>query len=401
MQANWKKTFGIIYAGQAFSILGSAAVQFAIIWWLTVHTESAISLTTATIAGFLPMLLIGPFAGVWVDRFNRRTVMMAADGFVALSSVLLAAVFLQTTTPPLWFIYLILFLRGLGSTFHMPAMQAAMPLLVPMEMLEKAGGWSNLISSLSNMLGPVIGAALMSTFPIAAIMLVDIFGAVFAVICLIFVRIPDVPRSAQKRTVGTDLKQGFTALRANKPLMAVFFPMLLSNLVFMPLGALYPLLVRTHFGGSAWHNSAAEFVFAGGLLISSLIMGVWGGMKRRFLMISLAIGGLGLTSALSGLLPAEAFWAFLILCFFMGSSGTFVNVPLMAYTQQTIAPDVLGKVLSLLMTASTIAMPVGLILAGPVSELVGVDTYFLWSGVASMLTGVYCWLSTRRFDKPA
>lgn len=224
MQANWKKTFGIIYAGQAFSILGSAAVQFAIIWWLTVHTESAISLTTATIAGFLPMLLIGPFAGVWVDRFNRRTVMMAADGFVALSSVLLAAVFLQTTTPPLWFIYLILFLRGLGSTFHMPAMQAAMPLLVPMEMLEKAGGWSNLISSLSNMLGPVIGAALMSTFPIAAIMLVDIFGAVFAVICLIFVRIPDVPRSAQKRTVGTDLKQGFTALRANKPLMAVFFP---------------------------------------------------------------------------------------------------------------------------------------------------------------------------------
>ena len=171
---NWKKQFVVIYTGQAFSILGSAAVQFAVIWWLTVQTESAITLTIASIVTFLPNMLLGPFAGVWIDRYNRRTVMIAADGLVALSSVILGAAFLLLPAPPIWFIYLVLFLRGLGNTFHAPAMQAAIPTFVPAEMLTRAGGWGNMIQSVSNMLGPVLGAALMSFFPIASIMLVDI-----------------------------------------------------------------------------------------------------------------------------------------------------------------------------------------------------------------------------------
>jgi DHA3 family macrolide efflux protein-like MFS transporter len=115
---NWKRQFVVIYTGQAFSILGSAAVQFAIIWWLTVQTESAVTLTIASVVAFLPNMLIGPFAGVWVDRYNRRTVMIAADGLVAVSSAILGVAFWLVPTPPIWFIYLVLFLRGLGSTFH-------------------------------------------------------------------------------------------------------------------------------------------------------------------------------------------------------------------------------------------------------------------------------------------
>ena len=76
---NWKKTFAVVYSGQAFSLLGSSAVQFAVIWWLTAQTESAVTLTAAAIASFLPNILLGPFAGIWIDRYNRRTVMMAAD----------------------------------------------------------------------------------------------------------------------------------------------------------------------------------------------------------------------------------------------------------------------------------------------------------------------------------
>jgi DHA3 family macrolide efflux protein-like MFS transporter len=91
---NWKKQFAVIYTGQAFSILGSAAVQFAVIWWLTIQTESAITLTIASVVAFLPNMLIGPFAGVWIDRYNRRSVMIAADGLVAVSSIILGAAFL-------------------------------------------------------------------------------------------------------------------------------------------------------------------------------------------------------------------------------------------------------------------------------------------------------------------
>ncbi len=398
MNKTWKKQFITIYAGQAFSLLGSAAVQFAIIWWLTIQTESAITLTIASIVSFIPNMIIGPFAGVWIDRVNRRTVMIAADGLVALSSAILGTAFLFTDAPPVWFIYVILFLRGLGSTFHNPAMQAAIPMLVPTEMLTKAGGWGNLITSISNMLGPVLGAALMGFIPIAGIMLVDIVGALFAIVCLLFVKIPDIPRNTDKTHLFSDMKEGLQSMRQNRPLMAAFSPMMIMTILYMPLGALFPLLVRTHFMGEAWHNSVVEFVFAGGLLISSLIIGVWGGMKNRFLMAGLAIGLLGLGCFVGGALPPGSYWIFVVCCFFMGTSGTFMNVPVMAYVQESTPPEMMGKVFSLMMSAMTLAMPIGLIIAGPVSEMVGVDRWFFWSGAALMLTGVLFRALTKRYD---
>ena len=399
MNKNWKNQFLIIYAGQAFSLLGSAAVQFAIIWWLTIQTESAITLTVASIVTFIPNMIIGPFAGVWIDRINRRTVMITADALVALSSVILGAAFLLTGAPPVWFIYSILFLRGLGSTFHGPAMQAAIPMLVPAEMLTRAGGWGNLIVSISNMLGPVLGAALMGFLPIAGIMLVDIFGALFAIVCLLFVKIPDIPQSGEKTHMLSDIKEGLRTMRLNKPLAAAFGPMVLMTILYMPLGALFPLLVRTHFMGEAWHSSVVEFTFAGGLLLSSLVIGVWGGMKNRFLMAALAIGLLGTGSLVSGALPPGGYWAFAVCCFFMGASGTFMNVPVMAYVQESIAPEMMGKVFSLMMSAMSLAMPIGLVIAGPVSEAIGVDRWFFWSGGALIITGVLFRLRTKTNDR--
>lgn len=401
MDQSWKKQFAIIYGGQAFSLLGSAAVQFAVIWWLTVETESAVVLTVASIVAFLPSLLVGPFAGVWIDRYNRRTVMIAADSLVALSSVVLGVVFLMTETPPIWFLYLILFVRGLGNTFHGPAMQAAIPMLVPAEMLTKAGGWGNLVVSLSNMLGPVLGAALMASLPVEAIMLVDIVGAAFAVICLLFVKIPDIPRSGEPLHMLSEMKAGLQAIRENKPFVAICVPMLMVNVLYMPLGSLFPLLVRTHFQGTAWHNGIAEFFFAGGLLLSSLIIGLWGGMKNRFLMASLAVGFLGAVTLISGALPQAGFWAFVVCCFAMGFTGTFINVPLMAYTQESFAPEVMGKAISLWISVVSLAMPVGLLLAGPISQAVGVDVWFFWSGAALLVTALFCRVRTKPFDKEA
>ena len=345
---NWKKKFITIYTGQAFSLLGSAAVQFAVIWWLTVQKESAITLTLATAASFLPNILLGPFAGVWIDRYNRRTVMIAADGLVAVSSAVLGIAFLMTGAPDVWFIYLILFIRGLGNTFHTPAMQAAIPMFVPVEMLTKAGGWGNLIVSVSTMLGPALGAGLMAVLPIAAIMLVDIIGAVFAIGCLLTVAIPDIPQSAGKVHILEDVKKGLAAMWSNKPLRAAFFPIIFSSILYMPLGSLFPLLVRVHYAG--------------------------------------------------GILPAGGFWGFVVCCFFMGASGTFFNVPLMAYIQETVAPEMMGKVFSMLTTAMTLATPFGLLIAGPVSEAAGVECWFWASGLLMVLAGGLCMAMTRRYD---
>lgn len=399
MQKNWKRPFIIIYTGQAFSIIGSAVVQFAVIWWLTLNTRSAVVLAVSTLVAFLPNIFLGPFAGVLVDRFNRRTVMIAADGLVALSSAVLALFFALSAAPPIWVIYVVLFIRGVGNTFHSPAMQAAIPMLVPPELLTKAGGWGNLIASGSSMIGPILGAALMGLASMPVIMLVDIAGAVIAIFCLMFVRIPDVPRTDEKLRFLGDLKQGLRAIRENKPLAGIFVPMLLVNILFMPLGSLYPLLILTHFNGTAWHNSIAEFVFAAGLLLSSLLLGVWGGSKKRFGMVSIAVAVMGLTAALCGVLPSDGFVFFLVLVFVMGAAGTFANVPLMAYTQETVAADVLGKVLSFLLMATSLAMPIGLLLAGPVSEVIGAQRWYGYSGLVLVAVAGWTWLRTRQYDK--
>lgn len=110
---NWKKSFFTMYTGQSFSLLSSSAVQFSIIWWITVKTGSPLALTAASIAGLLPQAVIGPFAGVWIDRYNRKTIMIIADSFVAISTLMLSVYFFFTT-PPLILVYFTLFIRALG-----------------------------------------------------------------------------------------------------------------------------------------------------------------------------------------------------------------------------------------------------------------------------------------------
>ncbi|MDL2248926.1 MFS transporter, partial [Tyzzerella sp. OttesenSCG-928-J15] len=122
--------------------------------------------------------------------------------------------------------------------------------------------------------------------------------------------------------------------------------------------------------------------------------------KRRFLMASLAVAALGFTTLISGILPPTqaGFFLFAICCFLMGGSGTFLNVPTMSYIQETIAPEMMGKVFSLMMTAMTLSMPVGLLFAGPACEIIGVDKWFFWSGAALMATAVLCRLMTKPYD---
>jgi DHA3 family macrolide efflux protein-like MFS transporter len=278
-------------------------------------------------------------------------------------------------------------------------MRAAIPTLVPADMLVKAGGWGNLVSSISDMIGPVLGAALMGFFPIAGIMLVDILGAAFAIICLLFVTIPDIPRSVQSSSFLSDFKLGIRAMRDNKAFIAVFLPMILVNTLYMPLGSLFPLLVKAHFMGNSWHNSMILFTFAGGTLVGSAVMGTWGGMKRRFLMASFAIGILGGCSLLGGALPSSGIWIFALCSFLMGVTGTFISIPVLAFIQESFAPEVLGKVFSLWITTMSIAMPLGLLMAGSISDMIGIDRWFIFSGIVLMATALLFRMLTNPYDK--
>ncbi|MGF7036669.1 MFS family permease, partial [Paenibacillus mucilaginosus] len=144
MNTQWKKTFALIFSGQIFSILTSFMVQFSIIWYLTKTTESASVLMIAGLAGFLPQALLGPFIGVWLDRWDRKVTMMVADSAIALSSLILGAYFLWGESN-VWVVYLILLIRSAASSFHAPAFQAAIPLIAPQDQLTRVAGWHQLV----------------------------------------------------------------------------------------------------------------------------------------------------------------------------------------------------------------------------------------------------------------
>lgn len=393
----WRKKFLRLYAGQAFSLLSSNAVQFALIWWITVQSGSAIALALASIAGLAPQIVIGPFAGVWVDRFDRKKVMILADGAVALASAGLAFCFaIGWQSLPL--VYVALFLRALGETFHKPALQAALPGLVPPSELTRAGGLGQAVNQLSSMVGPMVGALLIEFFPMPLVLAVDILGAALAVWALSGLRFGSVPQSGRSlsfRSLLEDMRYAFRLIAANKGVVAASLPVLLTSFLFMPLGSLIPLMVKEHFLGTAWQTGLARSLFSTGMLVSAVFIGVFGKGVKPFAAIALSTLFLGFFSFIAGSLPPQAFSLYCASVFLLGASGMWGSVPYMALVQRTIPREHLGKVLSLLTSLIGAGIPLGMAVAGPASELLGVGPWMRIIGVAMALLGLSAFLYYR------
>ena len=141
----WKTRFFTIWGGQALSILGSQLVQFALIWYLTVETGSATVLATASLVGLLPNVILGPFVGTLVDRWDRRRIMLFADSIISLATVVLAVLFTLGVVE-IWHIYAVLFIRSLADSFHKNAMIASTSLMVPVEKLTRIQGINEMLN---------------------------------------------------------------------------------------------------------------------------------------------------------------------------------------------------------------------------------------------------------------
>jgi DHA3 family macrolide efflux protein-like MFS transporter len=400
LNKNWRKSLFTIYIGQAFSLLSSSAIQFSIIWWITMETGSAMALTIASVIGLLPQAVIGLFAGVWIDRFDRKKIMIIADTVVAVSSLFLGVLFFLGIKSIL-LVYIVLFIRALGETFHKPALQSTIPQLVPSSELTKAGGFGQMINSACSMVGPMLGAFLMSVTTLQYAMLIDVLGATFSVVTLSLVKTPKQNIDQKDRlSFIQDLKQGINAFKSNKALLRLSIPMLISTIIFVPIGTLLPLMVKQYFNGTAWHNGIVQTLFSSGMLIAAMLIGITGGLKKQFLMISISTGLLGICALIGGMIPAYLFWAFCIVVFVMGTTGMGFNIPFTSYIQRTAPAENLGKVLSLVTSVMSFAAPVGMFIAGPISESIGVSNWMTCAGIVMIFVSILCYFLTREFDIP-
>jgi DHA3 family macrolide efflux protein-like MFS transporter len=391
-QRRWQIPFFTTWVGQAVSLLGSMLVQFALVWWLTETTRSAMVLATATLMALLPGVFVAPFAGALVDRWNRRVVMIAVDAAIALVTVGLAYLF-AVEAIHLWHIYAAMFIRAAGGAFHWTAMQASTSLMVPEEHLPRVAGLNQTLHGVMNIVSPPLGAFLIGIFPLQAVLAIDVGTAAIAITLLFFVHIPQPERQvATEKEGGSSLLQDMKAgLRyvANWPgLCALGVIAMVINFLFNPAFSLLPLLVTEHFGGEAVELGWIQSAWGIGVVVGGLVLSVWGGFRRRMLTSLVGLVGMGVGTLLIGLTPGTLFWLAVGAMFFAGFMNPITNGPIFAIVQAKVAPEMQGRVFTLMQSMSTAISPLSMVVAGPVAELLGIRVWYVVAGVVSILMGV-------------
>ena len=380
----WAGRFFTIWSGQALSLFGSALVQFALIWWLTQKSGSATVLAIATLVGMLPQIVIGPFAGALVDRWNRRIIMILADATIALFSLLLAYLFAAGVVQ-IWHIYAIMAVRSLGGAFHFPAMSASTPLMVPKDQLTRINGLNQALQGINTLFAPVVGAALLLILPTQSILLIDVGTALLAILPLLFISIPQPARHDELKPQETkpsliqDIREALIYIRSIPGFTAIIFMALFLNFLLVPSGALLPLLVTKFFGKGAIELGFLESAFGVGIIAGGIILSIWGGFKKKIVTSVAGIVGLGLGVMLIGLAPANLFLVAVLGNALMGFMIPVANGPIGALMQSIVRPDMQGRVMSLLNSGATAISPLGLLIAGPFSDRLGIRVWF-WAG---------------------
>jgi len=394
----WQRRFFTIWTGQAISILGSNIVQFAIIWYLTRETGSATVLAIASFFGVLPGVILSPFAGAIVDRNNRRRIMIFSDIIIGLARLWVVYLF-ATGAIEIWHIYLMNFIGSAAGSFQTPAMTASTSLMVPRKHLSRVAGMNQTLEGAVAIAAPPLGALLMSITSISNILLLDFATMLLAVVPLLFIPIPQPPGLEGKDSMKIrtsyleDLHQGIKYVTSWTGLALLILLAMAINFLMSPAFSLLPLLVNEHFGGNEIQLALINSIMGVAMLVGGIILSIWGGFKRRILTSFMGLVVSGFAIVLVGLTPGNLFWLAAAGLALSMLALPMINGPVRAVMQSQVAPEVQGRVFSLVRTGTGLAMPVGLLIAGPVADWIGIQSWFIFGGIIMALSGIIGFLT--------
>jgi len=359
------RTFFTVWGGQLVSILGSTMSAFGLQLWVYAETGSVTNLALVALAFALPAVLISPFAGALVDRWDRRKVMLASDAVAGVATLCVAGLY-ATDSLHLWHIYVLVAVGSMGSAFQAPAWLASIPLLVPKPHLGRANGLVQLNDGLSLVMAPALAGVVLVASGLGAILLIDVATFLFAVGTLAVVRFPR-PEGHAATSTGSmlgDAAAGWRYVRERGGLFGLLwvyagvnFSLSFGNVLFIPLVVAFAS--ESAAGGVL---SAAGF----GAVAGSVAVSAWGGPKRRVYGVLLSGIWAGITLAFHGVAPN--LWV-------VAAAGLFfqMSMPIMAACSQALwqtktAPDVQGRVFSMRRLIAQFTAPLGTLIAGPLVD---------------------------------
>jgi len=382
----------LFLVSQNVSLFGSSVVGYAVIWYITLETSSGFWLMLATICYLLPMVFVSLWGGVWADRYNRKYLIMLADAFTALSTLGLALAFLAGYRS-LELILVVSVIRSLGMGIQTPAVSAIYPQLVPQEKLMRVQGINQTLNSVLLLAAPAVGGVILGSMDIVWAFMLDVITAAAAIVIVSFIKVGKIERADTKTSVFTEFKQGLHYTFSHPILRGLVICYLFTFFLVAPAAILSPLLVARSFGEEVWKLMVNEIAWTSGMLIGGICIAVYGNIKNKVRVLALSLVAFGITFVLLGL--AGNFTLFLI---FMVASG--MVMPIFGTTQTVLIqeitePSMMGRVFSIVQIIASSAMPVGILLFGPLADIISVESIFIISGVLLALVGVLY----RRYNK--
>ncbi len=381
---HWKKATALFLLSQAFSIFGSTLVSYAILWKITLDTQSGFMMTLYILFGFLPSFFLSPFAGVWADRYDRKKLIMISDGIIALTTLTLAILF-RSGYQAMWLLFVIPFVRTLGGAVQLPAVNALIPQMVPPEHLMRTNGLFASLQSGIMLLSPMISGALLNYSPFELILLIDVITAVIAITILGFLKMDSLPAThiSEKTSYMEDFKAGFNYLW-HRGSMKQF--LLYSGLLFVavtPMAMLTPLQVTRSFGGDVWRLTAIEVLFSLGYLLGGLLITAWGGFKSRINTMALSILLAGAASFLLGVV--DSFWIYLSIMGFAGIALPLFNTSATVYLQEKVESAYHGRTFGIYGMISSSLMPISMLFLGPLADKINIEQILIAAGAGLLV----------------
>lgn len=360
--------FRAIWAGQLVAALGSSLTGFVLGVWVFQTTGSATQFAIIYMAATVPGVVVSPFAGAIVDRFDRRLLMVVSNGAGGVVISVLAAL-LWTDSIETWHVYLTTAAAAAFAALHLTSFYAITPKLVPRERLGRANGLLQ-ITQAARIAAPLIAGVLLATVGLRGVILIDLAATVVAVVVLVSVRMPKhltgPPGTDHHSSFTRDLGFGWRYLRGRRELAALVLVFAGFNFCYAVAGVLVQPLILS-FSDEV---TLGVLMFCGGagFFAGSLVMSAWGGPRRRVRGVLLILAGGGVVLALHGLSPSP--WLIGVVAPLFLFTLPILMGTTMAVVQSTVEDAAMGRVVAAVRMAGQAAMPVAYVLAGPLADRV-------------------------------
>ena len=388
-QDHWRKRMILFFSSQCITLLGSQIVQMAIVWYVTLKTDSGAWVAAFSVCAYLPQFFVSFPGGVLADRYHRKYLIIGADLLIALVTLIMMLMMpcIEDETSLLAVLLVMSVIRAGGAGIQTPAVNAVIPQLAAKEHLMRCNGVNAAMQSAVQFAAPAAAAVLLTAFSLRAAFVVDVLTAMLGIGLFACIKLPEQEEKEKHISVRSDMALGvryaYDCMQIRKTLAVYGLFLFLT----VPAGYLSGLLVSRVYGDTYWYLTAVELVGFAGMTLGGVLMGIWGGFKSRLRTFSVGLVILSIMTIGMGVSPY--FIIYLLMMFVYSIAITMIQTAATTIIQENAQESMLGRVFGLMGAMYSGFLPIGMAIFGPLADMLPLQGIMVGSGIALVLVTIY------------